>query len=105
MRDFLVAILRLITIISERLKLMVCQLGPYKPTPIDPSLFQPVKLSSFERASFYITLSTPNMRYSKVNQGITNVGDIVSDLPDIRVLAGSGIGGEAIFCIRESKSL
>eukprot|EP00804_Cyclotella_cryptica_P022681 CCRYP_012488-RA/>CCRYP_012488-RA protein AED:0.03 eAED:0.03 QI:1589/1/1/1/1/1/9/60/937 len=67
--------------------------GPYKATPIGPSLFQSVKLSSFERVAFYITLLTPNMRYTKVNEGEANLGDIVNDLPDIRVLAGSGIGG------------
>jgi len=104
-RHLLVALLRLITIISDCLTLILCQIGPYKSTPIDPSLFQPVKLSSFERASFYITLSTPNMRYTKVNEGVADVGDIVNDLPDIRVLAGSGIGGEIILCIRESRSL
>jgi hypothetical protein len=88
-RHLLVALQRLITIISDCLKLILCQVGPYKSTPIDPSLFQPVKLSSFERAAFYITLSTPNIRYTKVDEGLANVGDIVNDLPDIRIVAGS----------------
>lgn len=63
-----------------------------------------MKLSSFERAAFYITLSTPNMRYTIANEEMVNVGDIVDDLPDIRVLAGSGIGGKIIFVFARGRA-
>lgn len=66
--------------------------GPYKPTAITQG-FQEVKLQSYERAAIYVTLSTPNIRYTKVDDGNINVGDIIYDLADLSVLAGSGIKG------------
>ena len=48
-------------------------------------------MHSFERAAFYITLSTPNMRYTKLEDSQVSVGDTAYDLPDVRVLAGLGI--------------
>lgn len=100
-RRFLFASPSLVALISVSVKYSC--IGSYKATPIDPSLFQPVKLSSYERVAFYITLATPNMRYTKVNEGKAKVGDIANDLPDIRVLVGSGVVGEISFWIHRAR--
>lgn len=61
--------------------------------------FWTVELNAFERASFYVALSTPNIRYTKLNETAVSVGDVLNDLPDLRVLVGSGITGKPV-CTR-----
>ena len=69
------------------------KLGPYKPTSITHG-FQEVKLNSFERAAIYITLTTPALRYTTLEEGKVHVNDVIYDLSDLRILAGSGIKSE-----------
>ena len=53
-----------------------------------------MKLNSFERAAIYVTLTTPAMRYTELEKGKVYVNDIIYDLSDLRILAGSGINSE-----------
>lgn len=69
------------------------QTGPYKPTSITKD-FRHFEVDSFERTAFYVTLSTPNMRYTKLDESVLSVGDSVYDLSDLRILSGSGIKGK-----------
>ena len=67
--------------------------GSLRPTSITQG-FEEFKLNIFERTAIYITLSTPNLRYTKLNDDEVSAGIIVYDLPDISIFTGSGIKGE-----------
>lgn len=67
--------------------------GSLRPTSITHG-FQEFNLHTYERIAIYITLSTPNLRYTKPNDDKVSAGDIVYDLPDISIFAGSGVKGE-----------
>jgi len=67
--------------------------GPYKRTSIDPSLFDAILVDSFERISFYVTLTkSPKMRYTKEAENTKAVvGDIDSSTEDMDILVGVGV--------------
>ena len=67
--------------------------GPYKRTSIDPSLFNAVLVDSFERISFYVTLTnSPKLRYTKEAEDTKAVvGDIDSSSEDMDVMVGVGV--------------
>ena len=65
--------------------------GSLRPTSINQG-FEEFKLNIFETTAIYITLSTPNLRYTKLDE--VSAGIIVYDLPDISIFTGSGIKGE-----------
>lgn len=68
--------------------------GPFKRTAIDESVVKEVSADAFERISFYMTLTTPKMRYTKPSETDTIVvGDVSDALPDVTIMVGSGIGG------------
>jgi hypothetical protein len=80
-------------IMSKYIRLANFETGPYKLTSITED-FRQVEVDSFERIAFYVTLSSPNMRYTKLDEAVLSVGDSVYDLSDVRILAGSGIKGK-----------
>jgi hypothetical protein len=67
--------------------------GPYKRTPIDLSAFNAILVDSFERISLYVTLITsPKMRYTKIEDTRAVVGDIDSSSEDMDITVGTGVG-------------
>jgi len=58
-------------------------------TPISPYMFQSQVLAAAERVALYVTLQTPNLRYSKADVGVTDGGTNT----DLHIYPGSGVGG------------
>ena len=58
-------------------------------TPISQYVFQSQDLAAAERVAIYVTLQTPNLRYSKADLGVTDGGTNT----DLHIYPGSGVGG------------
>ena len=58
-------------------------------TPISQYVFQSQYLAAAERVAVYVTLQTPNLRYSKADLGVTDGGTNA----DLHIYPGSGVGG------------
>ena len=58
-------------------------------TPISQYVFQTQILAAAERVAVYVTLQTPNLRYSKADLGVTDGGTNT----DLHIYPGSGVGG------------
>ena len=58
-------------------------------TPIREKAFQSQTIDAAETVALYVTLSSPNLRYSKADLGVTAGGD--ND--DLYIYPGSGVGG------------
>eukprot|EP00957_Ditylum_brightwellii_P128713 9819536-Ditylum_brightwellii.AAC.1 len=63
--------------------------GSGNPTPVPDGCFDPITADAFKEYSFYITLTTGDLRYTKINND--DEGDVFVENSDLTVFRGIGV--------------